>query len=141
MRVLLLITTFLMAGVLSAEAQDKEVVTLTIEVDVTKYNKGSIYVALYNSKDTYMEKSYKSIGEKVNDHKVRLTFENIEKGSYAFSLFHDVNDNKKIDKNFFGIPKEPYLFSNNLKGRFGPPKFEKAKFHLDENQTINVSVK
>ena len=30
-------------------------------------------------------------------------------GEYAISLFVDSNGNKKIDKNFLGIPKEQYL--------------------------------
>ena len=39
--------------------------------------------------------------------------------------------NEKLDTNFFGIPKEQFGFSNNAKGRFGPPSFESASFELD----------
>lgn len=141
MRTSFFIIALLLSFSTSSKAQNDETVTLTIEMDVTKYNKGTIYLALYNSKENYMKKSYKDDSKKVSNHKVRLVFEGVKKGDYAFSVFHDVNNNKKMDKNFFGIPKEPYAFSNNQKGRFGPPKFEKAKFNVTKDLTVNISIK
>ena len=60
---------------------------------------------------------------------------------YSFSFYHDVNSNKKLDKNFIGIPKEPYGFSNNQAGRFGPPNFEDSKIELKENTKLQLKVK
>ena len=122
-------------------AQEKETVTLTIEVSVTKYHKGNILLALYNSEEDYMEKVYKSSTATVKDGKAIIEFKEIAKGNYAFSLFHDVNSNNKLDKNFFGIPKEPYAFSNNEKGSFGPPKYKKAQFSIHSNKNLNVTIK
>ena len=119
----------------------QETVDLTIEVTITKYNKGTIMMALYNSSDTYMKTSYKASKQEVVDNKAILTFQNIEKGTYAFSMFHDVNDNQKMDKNFMGIPKEPYGFSNDKKGKFGPPDFEKVQFDVNEDLTVQVAIK
>ena len=31
-----------------------------------------------------------------------------------------------------GIPKEPYGFSNNARSKWGPPKYEAARFDLQE---------
>jgi uncharacterized protein (DUF2141 family) len=128
-------------GSLSAVTQNKELVTLTIEVSVTKYNKGKIMLALYDHKDHYMKKSYMNSTENVENNKVTIVFEGLKKGEYAFSLFHDVNNNGKLDNNFFGIPKEPYGFSNKQKGRFGPPKFEKVKFAVNENVHQKITIK
>jgi uncharacterized protein (DUF2141 family) len=44
------------------------------------------------------------------------------------SVFHDENSNGKIDRNFMGIPKEGVGASNDAEGRFGPPKFDDARF-------------
>jgi uncharacterized protein (DUF2141 family) len=30
-----------------------------------------------------------------------------------------------------GIPKEPFGASNDARGRFGPPKFDDARFQVD----------
>lgn len=47
-------------------------------------------------------------------------------GKYAVTTFHDVNNNGELDTKLFGIPKEPYGFSNNFKPKFGPPSYEKC---------------
>lgn len=141
MRNLILTALFIFLGTGFMFSQESETVNLTIEFSVTKYNKGSIYLALYNSADTYMKDGYKSAKTEVVDGKATISFENIEKGVYAFSMFHDVNSNKKMDKNFMGIPKEPYGFSNDKKGKFGPPDFEKVKFELNQDETIQISIK
>lgn len=141
MKTLFFIWAFATASIFTVNAQEKEAVTLTIDVTVTKHHKGAIFLALYDKEESYMHESYKSGHSEVKDGKVSFVFKDVEKGDYAFSLFHDLNSNKKLDTNFFGIPKEPYGFSNEKKGRFGPPKFKDVKFHLNESTTINVSIK
>ncbi len=61
-------------------------------------------------------------------------------GTYAISLIHDVNDNSKLDKGWFGIPKEPLGFSQNPSFSFGAPEFKECKFKLkaDESQVIRL---
>ena len=44
----------------------------------------------------------------------------------AVSLFVDVDNSKKLERGFMGIPKEPMGFSNNPTISFGPPKFDSA---------------
>lgn len=122
-------------------SQNEETFTLTISFTITKHNKGAIYLSLYNSEDTYMKKSYRGKKVEVKDNKATFSFDGVEKGTYSFSYFHDVNGNKKMDKNFLGIPKEPYGFSNNQKGSFGPPSFEDAKFEFSSDTTLKLSVK
>ena len=141
MRTIFFIATFLAGNIVSAFAQEKETFTLTIDVTITKHHKGTIFLALFKGKDSYLKKPYKHGIKEVKGGKTTLVFDQIEKGDYAFSLFHDLNGNKKMDKNFFGIPKEPYGFSNNKKGSMGPPDFKDAKFNIDKNKTVQVSIK
>lgn len=141
MKALLFLLLFISSAIISTIAQEKETINLTIEVTATKYNVGHILIALYDQEKNYMKKSYKNTEAKVENGKAFIEFTNLEKGEYAFSLFHDVNDNKKLDSNFLGIPKEPYAFSNNKKGSFGPPKFEVVKFSLTEDQNIKLKIK
>jgi len=67
-------------------------------------------------------------------------FQDIPAGTYAIAVFHDTNSNTKLDKNFFGIPKEGYAFSNNVFGTFGPPDFDDASFELDGNKTVKIKM-
>lgn len=58
---------------------------------------------------------------------VRL--EGLAPGSYAVSLFHDENQNGRLDT-LFGIPREGFGFSRNPVVRFGPPRFDAARFEM-----------
>jgi uncharacterized protein (DUF2141 family) len=52
---------------------------------------------------------------------------------YAVAAYVDNNRNGRQDKNFLGIPKEIYGFSNDVRGMFGPPDFAAAAFEIGEN--------
>lgn len=133
---LLLFIIFISGGV----SQEKDTLSVTLDISITKFNKGSILIALYKSEESYMKESYKSADVLVKNNKAKFIFHSIKKGVYAFSLFHDLNDNKKLDTNFLGIPKEPYGFSNNKKGRFGPPKFNEASLEINKNSYYKISI-
>ena len=47
-----------------------------------------------------------------------------------------------LDKDFLGMPTEQYGFSNNARGRFGPPPFARAAFTLNAPQmTVAIELK
>lgn len=133
---LLLFIIFISGGV----SQEKDTLSVTLDISITKFNKGSILIALYESEESYMKESYKSADVLVKNNKAKFIFHSIKKGVYAFSFFHDLNNNKKLDTNFLGIPKEPYGFSNNKKGRFGPPKFSEASLEINKNSNYKISI-
>lgn len=133
---LLLFIIFISGGV----SQEKDTLSVTLDISITKFNKGSILIALYESEESYMKESYKSADILVKNNKAKFIFHSIKKGVYAFSFFHDLNNNKKLDTNFLGIPKEPYGFSNNKKGRFGPPKFSEASLEINKNSNYKISI-
>ena len=116
----------------SVIASDKK---LTVVVDGFKEQKGKLMVGIYNSDTTFMKKPYKGYAIKVIDTSLEFTVE-LPEGEYAFSVYHDVNGNNKLDTGIFGIPTEPYGFSNNAKGFMGPPSFEKAKFSLTTDSLV-----
>jgi uncharacterized protein (DUF2141 family) len=68
---------------------------------------------------------------------VELRVRNVRPGSYAIAVFHDTNGDGKLDRNFIGLPSEPYGFSNNV-GRRGPPNFEAARITVKEPSTTIV---
>jgi uncharacterized protein (DUF2141 family) len=140
MKTITILSTFFLITLFSM-SKDANTTTLTVEFNITKYNKGSIFFALYDSEANYMKSAVYSTKVKVTDKKAIVVVENLAPGNYGFSFFHDVNDNGKLNKNFLGIPKEPYGFSNNEKGTFGPPDFEKISFNVQQDLTLSVSVK
>ncbi len=62
-------------------------------------------------------------------------------GTYAVAVYHDVNDNGKMDRvPFVGLPLEPYGFSNDARGAFGAPSFADASFEVDGDTEIEMDV-
>lgn len=47
-------------------------------------------------------------------------------GEYAFCVYHDTNNDKELNSNLIGIPKEPFGFSN-YEGKSAPGNFKKHK--------------
>ncbi len=70
-----------------------------------------------------------------------VTFKDLPAGEYAISLFHDVDADGELDSGFMGIPKEPYGFSNNAPVRFGPAKWDAAKFTVNGQTAQAITLK
>jgi uncharacterized protein (DUF2141 family) len=122
---------------LSAVCQSQD---LAVNVSNVKNLQGSLQVALFNSKETFLKKPIAAQSVKVTGQQVKIVFNNIPAGDYAVSLYHDENENQKMDSNFIGIPKEGYGFSNNPSSMFGPPDYESARFNLAGPQSITVKL-
>src|SRR6478672_8876058 len=68
-------------------------------------------------------------------------FENIPAGVYAVMVFHDANSNKKLDKNFLGIPKEGYGASQNKLPFASAPTFNDNKFTIPDKTTTTLHIR
>ncbi len=68
-------------------------------------------------------------------------FTNLPPGHYAISAFQDSNGNSELDKNGFGRPKEKYGFSNNARGRFGPPKYRECRFEVSDASVLEIELR
>ena len=115
--------------------------TLTIVIDNVKSSEGTVLIQVMDS-----EAQFKGTGQVAAFMKpaaageMRFTAADLPKGEYAFRIMHDENDNGKMDSNFVGMPTEPWAFSNNAVGNFGPAKWEDAKFHLEADTTQTISL-
>ena len=101
-------------------------------------DKGKIRVAVFNQADGFPSDTSAALLTKAAaaDTTVELAIDNVVPGNYAVAVFQDLNDDGVLNKNPFGIPSEPYGFSNNAIGRFGPPSFADAALPFDGTRTI-----
>ena len=124
-----------------------EILIINVESD---YNKGIVLVGIYDKKENFGKAK---VNKKLNTEKVLtgavtqivnqkgIVKLDIPFGSYVVSGFQDFDGNGVISGNFIGIPKEPFGFSNNAKGKFGPPKWDDAVFIFNEiNQEITLKL-
>lgn len=103
---------------------------LTIEFSLKAAGNGQVFVSVYSSAADWMKKPVKSLKIAPTGDAATAVVADLPPGDYAVSAFHDSNGNGKLDANFLKIPNEPYGFSNNASGSFGPPSFDQAKFVL-----------
>jgi len=62
-------------------------------------------------------------------------------GRYAVRAYHDIDGDMKMGLNPFGIPTEPFGFSNDAMGERGAPDFDAASFDVGSTvveQTITL---
>jgi uncharacterized protein (DUF2141 family) len=133
-KIITIITLFI-CSLLSAQN-----VNLTVTVSGLKNNTntGVVKVGLYNSDETFLKTSYKSLVSEIKNDQATVTFVGIPAGEYGISTYHDENNNGKLDKNMMGIPSEDYAASNNAKGFMGPPSYKDAKFTVSKDSKVEI---
>ena len=114
---------------------------LTIEVRDIEKVEGHLYVALYNSEETFMKKPLTAFRIDVKDTSLSIPCQGLPAGTYAISLFQDGNGNGKLDSGAFGIPTEKFGFSNDAEGVMGPPSYAKCSFTFSGDTTLVIHLK
>lgn len=115
---------------------------LTLTISNIKHIEGSLRIAIFNEGERFLElgQAYRTISVEVNNNSEVVVIKDLPVGTYAVSLYHDINSNDKCDRNFLGIPKEPYAFSNNFKPKFSAPSFEDCKFEFTTDDSQNIDL-
>ena len=124
-----------------AQTADNKVV-LTFE---TGARTGMVMVALY---DTAASFNGSGAGDRAvaqtaisASGRVVATFDNLPAGDYAVKAFHDVNGDGQMNTNTFGMPTEPYAFSNNAVGNMGPARWDRAHFAVSGETAQTISIR
>lgn len=116
---------------------------ITVQVSNFENNKGTCLVCLYNSAVAFSGKGepLAKATVSINNKTATATFDNVPEGTYAVSVIHDANNNRKFDTNFLGIPKEGYGASKNKLPFAAAPKFDENKFTVSGNGLTTVNIK
>jgi uncharacterized protein (DUF2141 family) len=113
---------------------------LQVTVTNIKGHKGDIIVGIFDI-ENFLKTPIEGRTAKPLGDSVTVVFENLKPGKYAVSVVHDTNNNKDLDKNKLGIPKEGFGFSNNVLGTMGPPSFERAQIDLTaEPKELDIDI-
>lgn len=122
----------LFATAVAAEAA----ASLTVNLDCAS-SEGQVMIAVFNSQEAYdgrgapVRQMAAAPGQPVR-------LEGLAPGRYAIKSFHDVNGNGKMDANPFGMPTEPFAFSNNARGNMGPASWADASFDVGANGAVQT---
>ncbi len=132
---LLLLLSLGLAGAPAHAQATARPATGSVLVTMTGFrsDRGAMRISLFRSAQGYPGKhtlALRSGTGRIQGGAASFRFDGIPHGTYAISVLHDENGNGKMDTNWIGIPKEGGGASNDAKARFGPPKYEDAKFVL-----------
>ncbi len=130
-------------GFLSSFSQEKK--PLKIIVTKLKDTNSPILIGVYRKQDGFPgsdKAPFKGYNFKPNGKNVAsISIEDLAHGEYAIAVYQDKNNDNKLNTGMFGIPKEPYAFSNNFKPKFSAPKYEDCKFvYSQEKNELTIAL-
>lgn len=113
---------------------------LSVKINNVASADGNVNVAVYNSDDGFLsfDKVLKAQSVVSQKGSVEMTITDLPAGEYALAVFHDENNNGKLDTNWLGIPKEKVAFSNAKMKTFGPPKYKECAFTVNSDYEIHI---
>jgi uncharacterized protein (DUF2141 family) len=129
---------------------------LKVTIDGIASSEGSLMIGLYDSEEHFKTAVANAANVGLLNDRSRLVgiamraiagsqtvvFTNLAPGTYGIIVFHDANDNGKLDENPWGVPTEGYGFSNNAEGFMSAPTFKDAGVTLDTaNRAITITLK
>lgn len=100
---------------LFGSAQAAELKIRFIQLD---FKGGNLLVNIFNNEDGFPDDPDKAYFSEVYELKNGVSYydviiPNLPEGKYGISVVQDLNRNNKLDKNLFGVPREPIGFSQN----------------------------
>ena len=117
-----------------AQIQSTDAAMLKVTVEGVEQAKGTLQLSLFNTEDGWLKNGVR--GEILEAKTPEMVWEvpGLEEGEYAIAVIHDIDSNGELNRGAFGMPTEPYGFSNNARGMFGPAKWNEAKFPVKEGE-------
>ena len=118
--------------------------TVELEVDVQNLSnteKSEIHLAFFDSEDTFPNDPIKTYSTAVTSQNAqRIQIQDIEPGEYIIAIYQDLDGNEELNKNWIGIPKEPYGFSNNIKPGITGLPLNKSFVHVPCQSHISIKL-
>ena len=141
----LLSAAFLSVGMLlGAAAPAAETQAVTVVVSSLASTTSTVKLYFYNTRAGFLKHGQWVFSRAVKPAgKSQFTLPvELPQGEWAVAITQDLNNNDKIDKNFLGIPTEPYAFSNNVRPTVAAPNFDECKFMVDgPGKVISIVLK
>ncbi|NUO19223.1 DUF2141 domain-containing protein [bacterium] len=133
--------TLLLSLLLVSFAYAQSGTKLTVKISGLESDKGQFIVSVWPGEQAWKDKQ--PIGRfpvQIVNGGAEFVRENLAEGDYAVTVYHDKNSNGKMDRHWYGPPKEKGAASNGARAQtFGPPKWEDMKFPLSgTEQTIEI---
>lgn len=129
----------ILAALLAGLATPAFAAELTLDL-TTRASGGRIAVAVYRDAEAF-RRGEGPVASRMairTGGVTRVVVTGLPPGRYAVAAFHDTDANGRLTLWPVGLPREAYGFSNDARGRFGPPPFSAAAFDLPASGTTKA---
>jgi len=128
-------------ALLAAGTAPASAAALTAEIGNVRSGNGHVHIDVC-PQDRFLKDDCPYSGDAVAQAGVTvITVRNLPPGRYAVQAFHDENDNHRVDRALFGIPKEGVGFSNDAPIGLGPPKWADAVIAIAADTHIRLKMR
>lgn len=126
----------------ATEVQTKAVNTLKLRILHVAPNTGPVRIAVFGANDGFPKHETASVKQTVNSDTgtAEIAITGVPAGVIAVAVYQDINDDGKLNRGTFGIPTEPYGFSNDAKGSMGPPTFKDAVVDSNRSEPHEITL-
>ncbi len=114
-----------------------------ITVEGFRDNTGVVRIALFRSGKGFPDKTEHAVWKghlSIAERKASITLTEIEYGTYAASVYHDANNNGRLDKKWNLLPKEGFGTSQSTGEEKEGPKFHESSFDV-KSDSVSVTVR
>ncbi|WP_341527607.1 DUF2141 domain-containing protein [Nostoc sp. UHCC 0302] len=120
--------------------------TLTVTVNGIHHQKGEVCFRVFGDERGFPLGNTSEVQSgcaKITGNSVKKVFSGLKPGAYAVAVVDDQNGDRKLNSDFFGIPKEGFGISKNPTVSIvtGTPKFRDASFVVNKNTKVNIQMK
>lgn len=117
------------------EASASQAGALSVRVTGLRNAKGSVRISVCDTERCYdQEEGYIVESNKNTDPQgVLFAFPDLPAGTYAFTIYHDEDNDNEFDRSFIGLPQEGFAFSNNIRPTVSKPDFDEVSFPLGDD--------
>lgn len=123
----LLLATLLLSGLLATV--DAAAATLEVTIEDVRSAEGRIMVQIVDSEAGFDGSEAPVAALLLDPVTPEVAFSvDLEPGEYGMRVMQDLDGDGAMDTNFVGMPTEPWAFSNNAVGQFGPPGWADVRF-------------
>lgn len=127
-------TTLVLCASFFAKAQQ---VKLNINVTNIQPGKGIVIMNVYDKKEDFLKTAFLTKALKADSSNLTFVVDLPKKGTYAVTVFQDIDNNKKLKQDWFGIPQEPVGYGNNFKPS-AKPRFNECAITIDTDQVTQT---
>lgn len=114
---------------------------LKLHISGMVQQESTLYLAIFDNQHDFLSQSiFYSKKIATTDAVAIIEINDLPLGTYAISVFQDLNDNEKLDKRMFGIPTEPYGFSGNGVKFSRAPTFSEASFQYSGKTELKIAL-